>query len=216
MKCVCGNKCISWQQLIYNKRWRINTKLFIELWNSSDMPTISKCNQGLFFYHASIVSDCNWIISFYNRLGTVVWRNFDLYCIIQKSVYEIKHVNKPADRITIPNITKNCLTAWIAAFRVIAKGWQSGNAVIYSKVGFITLWYHFVPVWVRICAPEFLCSPRDVEIFQWILEAFPQAGFKKPEDRCSQRDFILQQSLQDQKNPHIHIFFLAANTTTQL
>lgn len=196
---VVASKYISWQQLIYKKRWRINTGLFIELWSSSDLPTILKWNQRFFFYHAAIVLKCNWIISFYNRLDAVVYRTFDLYCIIQKSVYEIKHVNKLADQITIPTVIENCLTAWSAAFRVIIKGWQSRNAIISSKVGFIMLQYHFVPVWVRICAPDLLRSPRDVEIFQWILEAFPQAGFKKPEDCCNQQDFILQQSVQDQK-----------------
>lgn len=79
-------KCISWQQLIYKKRWRINTGLCIALWNSSDLPTILKCNQ-LFFYHAAIVPECNWIISFYSRLGAVVWRTFDSYSIIQRKIH---------------------------------------------------------------------------------------------------------------------------------
>lgn len=88
MKCVCGDIQMYFMATVdIQNRWRINTELVIELWNSSDMPTISKCDQGLFLYHAAKVPNCNWIISFYNRLGAVVWPTFDLYCIIRKSVW---------------------------------------------------------------------------------------------------------------------------------
>ena len=192
--------CLWWHPNVFHgnswrKIWRINTELFIELWNDSDVPTISKLNQELFVYHAEKVPNSNWIISFYNHLGAVVWRTFDLYCI--------------------PNLTKNCLTAWSAAFRVIVKGWQSRNAVIYSKVGFIMLRYHFVPVWVLIFVPDLLRSPRDVEIVQWILEAFHRQDLKSQRTAAVSGISFFSNPSKIEKTT-TDISFLAANVAPQL
>lgn len=203
LKCVCGDI----QMFFHGNSWHKR--------KDEDMPTISKCNQALFFYHAAKLPKCNWIISFYNRLGATVWRTFDLFCITQKSVYELKHVNKPVSRITIPNITENCLTAWSAAFRAIVKGWEPRNVVICSKVGFITLRYHFVPVWVLICAPDLFFSPRDVEIFQWSTWSFSTGKIQRTRGPLQSARF--QSSAihprPKKKKTSTEIFFLVGNVT---
>lgn len=108
------------------------------LWQRAPNPVIDSWTNTRLLneqqHSAAVVLHHNWTVSFYSCFGAVVWRTFDLYCTMQRSVSEIKHTNSPADQTTIPSPASHCLTAQSAAFRVIVKGWRTRTAVTYSKV----------------------------------------------------------------------------------